>query len=1111
MMRSQASAPDEKVDDDISSKRSDDLLSQSNRSSKPSLASSDPSTTARSATTRITNYTTVSISTSVSDGTSIGSSIRISALRKHKKTSTPLVDLRPNSNVTSLQFDAAGLIGRDEQISELKSCHDRLISDKQKKELVMVAGESGIGKSSLVRTLHNEVSAKGLFVEGKFDMNTSNEPYSGVAKAFGIICRKIVEAKSKESISYLQQDLKRNLGEQPGMLLQLIPELHDIMVVVDEEESPDTRTVGGSKIDRVDETEGGVDRLRFAFRVLTRIFSSMFFPLVLFLDDLQWADVSSLQILEYIMCDTQNTNPLMIVGSYRSDEVDENSLLYNKLVTLRQKTETFQFHITELMVGPFNTMDIEKIISTVIPSSNADDTTGLAALCHKRTLGNPFFTIEFLKMLHFEGMLVFEKSSNEWSWNLSMIEEATMSTANVVVMLEQHLSKLPDDVQALLQCAAYLGSIFREATIDLVWSTYGRRLIERKPKPVSSLLDVLVADDVFEKGENDEYRWAHDKLQEAALSLSGKRRETFQLDIGKTLYYGLSEDEVEEDLFTIVDLINNGNALKLGEFASANLRAAEKAREISAFQSASEYVAVGIGLLVEDDWVNKKSTALGLYTVGAEVEIVLGNVKAAEVYREVVLSRSDLSTLEMLPLQIGKAKALGDVELKYKSALEYCLKLLNDLDCRLAWVRQLALPQAIARATQIIKKAKSKPQMFYDTMEVSNDKKRRYIGYLLSRVSYIGYVTGDKGMSILAMVKLVEMTLEVGVDEFSPTSFVCLGFLSVLVLKDYDAMERFDNIALDMLKKFRGMHGAETAFVGHQMGLLWVKPLESCVDAIKEGIVAGRQEGDIVHTLFCVALDVIILPYCIGRPLGIILEGCPGVLNECEESQLPAHILMTRKYWQMVANLHDPSTYKNPSVLFGKIYTERNEDHEWTPVQFSDKIVAEGEIVFWHEDYEVSAKRALEIGEIYAKLAPVNSWNLIESFHRGVALYDVALRTKQRKYKRAANGIRKRMESWAKYGNTTIQYFSLLLTAEQLALEKKHDEAKLKYEEALEGVGKLGHLHHLGLVNERYSEFLLKELSMEEESRSRLEESLRYYKEWGLVSNRVTKLESRLM
>jgi len=311
-----------------------------------------------------------------------------------------------------------------------------------------------------------------------------------------------------------------------------------------------------------------------------------------------------------------------------------------------------------------------------------------------------------------------------------------------------------------------------------------------------------------------------------------------------------------------------------------------------------------------------------------------------------------------------------------------------------------------------------------------------------------------------------------------------------------------------MLKKFRGMHASEAIFVGNQMGLLWVKPIESGRAMAEKGIIAGRREGDLVYTCWSIACHIINLPYTTGCPIQTILEGCPAILAEFEETKAGAHILSTKNYYQMLQNLNDPSCEK-PSVHIGEIYTDTKEDHKGNLVHLADKMVAEGELLFWHEDYEVSAKRALQVGETHAKIAPANYWNQLESFHRAVALYASAIKTRNGKYKRVANKIRKRLTALARYENTTIQYYCLFLSAEHLALKKKHNEAKLKYEQALEEVGKLGHLHHLGLFNERYSDFLQRELKSEQESRYRLEQAIRYYRQWGAV-HKVKSLESRL-
>ena len=209
-----------------------------------------------------------SINTRLTAATASSSSSAISQTgpgnaRRRNPKSAPVRGFKTASDVPPLDFGDAGLVGRGKEISTLKSCYDRLMKEGRK-ELILVGGHSGSGKSSLIKSMENDISFEGLFVEGKFDMNTSNEPYSGVAKAFGIICRTIKEA-GPETIAELRQDLRKELGDKPGMLVQLIPELQDIMVV-----HTDNDPNMGS-ICRADEAEGGVDRLRFAFRVLTQV------------------------------------------------------------------------------------------------------------------------------------------------------------------------------------------------------------------------------------------------------------------------------------------------------------------------------------------------------------------------------------------------------------------------------------------------------------------------------------------------------------------------------------------------------------------------------------------------------------------------------------------------------------------------------------------------------------------------------------------------------------------------------------------------------------------------------------------------------------------------
>ncbi|CAJ1960452.1 unnamed protein product [Cylindrotheca closterium] len=1036
--------------------------------------------------------------------------IRSSELRKPATIKPAVFQYQKQSNSQSkhyADFEPLGIVGRERETAQLKACLGRILAkdeDRQqsenKKEIVLIGGLSGTGKTRLACALENDVSRhpKGMFVHGKFDMNTSNEPYSGVSRTFNELCRKIKNSKA-ELVCLVQSGISQHLGNNTDMLVHLVPELKDLINDTFHESS--AIDIG------TDEIDNKLERLRFAFRVLMRAISTTFSPLVILFDDLQWSDISSLQILDFLISDTQNENPFMIIGCYRSEEADENSLLYNKIVSLREKADKYNFQMTEMMIQSFSTQDIQEVIRTVLPCSNDKDKVGLAALCLKRTFGNPFFLMEFLKMLHHEGLLEHHAPKKTWTWDLAEIEAATMSTANVAVMLQGHLTKLSHQQQALLQCAAYLGSSFSETTIDLIWTTYGRRLVETRIEKTHFLLEAIVKEDILEKCYDNQYRWVHDRLQEAALSLAGERRETFQLDIGRTLYYGLDKKEVEDELFAIVDLINNGNVLQLAEFASANLKAAEKARDLSAFESAKGYAIHGIDLLADNKWSENRPLTLSLYIIAAEMELLLGNVAAADQYSSEVLCRTDLSPMDVLPLKMAKASTIGSVDLKFGEAMDQYFVMLKELGCRLTWTRGLVPVQALTKLMRTVKRVKAKPKSFYETMVPIDDVKQKAIASVVSRMVYFSYIAGDLSMNLLCTCFLVNSTLEFGVNEYSAKCFAALANVVTLALHDFETATTFNMIALSMLEKFRGMHSSETTFLAYAPGLVWVKRIEDCSEPMRDAVEEGMKMGDTEFAIWNLFSHVITLPYSIGKPISSIIDECPRILLQCEDVSQAAHSMAVKVMWQMLYNLQQSSCNHNPADLEGEIFSSA-QDNEINPLHLSFVHLAQGELSFFNADYEATAMWALQVGERYTKLLPNYFPSMIETFHRAVALYAATIRTKKRKYRVEAKRLAKKIEKWAAAGNPNAQYYNFFLAAEQLGLDKKFDAAEEKYEAAIDMATREGHLHHQGLLNERYSDFFLRR-SMKKESVFFLKEAIRHYTEWG-AAWKVESLESRL-
>jgi histidine kinase len=195
--------------------------------------------------------------------------------------------------------------------------------------------------------------------------------------------------------------------------------------------------------------------------------------MIMVLDDLQWADVSSLEVIDFLISDMQNPNPLMIIGSYRSSEVDENSILFNKIRTLDEKKAGFGINIMDVELGSCQIDDVNKIIMAMMSIDDEDLTRrGLTEVCFKRTLGNPFFLIEFMVLLQSEGLVTYNLGLMKWVWDEEEIDNATMSAANVVGLLRARIRKLPQKVQLLLQYAACLGSSFSVSMLELIWKKH---------------------------------------------------------------------------------------------------------------------------------------------------------------------------------------------------------------------------------------------------------------------------------------------------------------------------------------------------------------------------------------------------------------------------------------------------------------------------------------------------------------------------------------------------------------------------------------------------------------------------------------------------------------
>lgn len=251
--------------------------------------------------------------------------------------------------------------------------------------------------------------------------------------------------------------------------------------------------------------------------------------------------------------------------------------------------------------------------------------------------------------------------------------------------------------------------------------------------------------------------------------------------------------------------------------------------------------------------------------------------------------------------------------------------------------------------------------------------------------------------------------------------------------------------------------------------------------------------------------DFVFLNYAMGSPLPAIIKDCPKVLLQVEEVKLQDHSLVLRVLFQMMENMKLPPGSK-PEKLNGEHYSQQEEIGKDSAAHMGTLHLAQGELMIFHGHYKELADRAIKKGKYYSQLN--TGFFLIphETFHRGIALYAMARRTKSRKYKSRANKIRKQVATWTAAGNPNVKHFDIILNAEQAVLDKRYDNAEALYKEAIVYTARTGHLHHAALCNERYADYKLLRNDTDD-AIYHLSEAIRYYNEWGALG-KAAKLEN---
>ena len=719
------------------------------------------------------------------------------------------------------------LYGRAREIETVLSAFERVVTSGTP-ELVLVTGYSGIGKSSVVNELHKVlVPPRGLFAAGKFDQYKRDIPYATLAQAFQGLIRSLF-GKSDAELSGWRDALIEALGPNGRLMIDLVPELE--LIVGDQPPVPDLAPQDARR------------RFHLVFRRLIGVFARPDHPLALFLDDLQWLDAATLDLLEDLLTGSDLQN-LMLIGAYRDNEVTPAHPLRQKLAAI----ETSGGKVLEITLAPLALEHLQQLISEAV-RCEAKRAMPLAQLVHEKTGGNPFFAIQFLSSLAEEGMLSFDHDAARWSWDLGRIQ-AKGYTDNLVDLMVRKLTRLTAETQKAVQQLACLGNTAAVATLSLVH--------DKTEVEIHSLLDEAVRADLLER-RKDSYHFIHDRIQEAAYLLVPESwRAEAHLRIGRLLAAHTPPEQREEVIYEIVNQLNRGLPLIISdqereELAELNLIAGRRAKAATAYGSALNYLVVGAALLPADCWERRYPFVFAMEVARAECEFLTGDLSAAE-ERLSTLSVRAANLVDKAAVACLRA-ALYTTLARADRGVEICVEYMSEagVACSLRPTDEEVNAEYECLLGQL--DGRSLEALF--DLPLMSDPGWRATMEVLTELSAPAYFV-DANLWCLVMLRMANLSAEHGNCDGSCYAYSVMNQVVGGRFGNYRAGLRFGQLSLDLVeKKNLERFKARVYFGCGCLVVPWGRHIRSGVPLLRRGFETALENGDQTYAAYAYCILV---------------------------------------------------------------------------------------------------------------------------------------------------------------------------------------------------------------------------------------------------------------
>jgi PAS domain S-box-containing protein len=973
------------------------------------------------------------------------------------------------------------LYGREREIDALLAAFDRVVKSGTP-ELVLVSGYSGIGKSSVVNELHRAlVPPRGLFASGKFEQFQRDIPYATLAQAFQGLVRSLL-SKSEAELNRAREQLVEALGPHAGLMIDIVPELK--LILGDQPPVPELPP------------QDAVRRFQRVFRRFLGVFARPEHPLALFLDDLQWLDAATLDLVEHVLTHP-DVHHLLLVGAFRDNEVTPTHPLMRRLTSIRQTGTPVQ----DILLAPLKFADLRRLMADALhcPPERA---APLARLVHEKTGGNPFFTIQFLTALDEEGLLAFDHGKACWSWDLDRIQ-AKGFTDNVVALMLSKLSRLPAETRAALRLLACLGN----ATSTTLAAAHGGT----EEALHAALWTAVRAGLVFR--HEGSYHFLHDRVQEAAYALlPAGERAAEHLRIGRLLAARTAPEAIEAHVFEIVRQLNRGVALLSSEaerewLARLNLLAGKRAKATTAYSAALVYCTTGDALLAEDRWERCPELSFALAFHRAACEFLTGALADAESRLTMLSSRAGnlLDLAAVTCLQEDLYTTLDRSDRSVEVALDYLRRV------GIVWPAHPTQEEVRREYERMWQQIGSRPiEALLDLPRMTDPVWRATMDVLSAAIAPAMYT--DQDLYCVLICRMVNLSLEHGNGDASSYAYTLVGAVLAGPFGNYQAGFRFGQLGFNLVEKL-GLDRFKAnvyLFFGHHI-LPWTKPIRMSRSLLRRALDAAQVAGDPLYGAF-IRTHLVTHLLTSGDPLDEVQKEAEAGLDFARQARFGLVVDRITGQLQLIRML------RGLTAQFGRFDEARFTEERFEQHLQADPRLALAACWYWIRKLQARVFAGDHAGAVAAAVqAEGLLWTTPLYFERAeyhfyaalarAALCDTAPDEERAGHRAALATHHRQIQTWAETCPENFANRAALVSAEIARLEGRELDAERLYEQAISSARANGFIQNEALSLERAARFYAAR-GFEKIARTYLQDARYGYLRWG-ADGKVRQLDER--